>query len=295
MTLLSDYSLQVQELIHDLAGIDFSQSELTSRINQARQVVALNTHCVRQFFTGLNMITNQETYPIKGGIGGCQLLTAGANYTSPIVSFSGGGGTGAAASATLGTGGSIALITMTNWGSGYTSAPSVSITGGAGAGATASAICLANVLDIYTVSVLWGQQRPMLEWLPFSKFQAYCRLNTRTTTSPPSIWTEYWEQNVFYLFGIPTQNWIFELDTICNSTPLVNTTDLDTQILQPYDDAVQYYAAYLCMIKLQQFGHAQFFKGEFEERMRRLQATSKSPRVYNHYLNMDARMRRLFY
>ncbi len=65
---------------------------------------------------------------------------SGSVYTStPSVGFSGGAGTGAAATAVL-TNGVLTGITITNGGSGYTSAPTIAITGGGGAGATATAI-----------------------------------------------------------------------------------------------------------------------------------------------------------
>ncbi len=70
-------------------------------------------------------------------------LTSGGdgNYTAaPSVSFTGGGGTGAAATATLATG-NVVSVTMTNLGTGYTSAPTVVFTpvgtGGTGAAGTA--------------------------------------------------------------------------------------------------------------------------------------------------------------
>lgn len=79
------------------------------------------------------------------------VTSSGANYTSaPTVSFSGGGGTGAAGTATVTTAyvtynsvtttvRSVTAITITNPGSGYTSAPSITLSGGGGSGATAEA------------------------------------------------------------------------------------------------------------------------------------------------------------
>ncbi len=67
------------------------------------------------------------------------LTNNGSGYTNvPAVSLSGGGGTGAAADAYLAPT-SIAGITITNGGSKYTSPPKVDITGGGGTGATATA------------------------------------------------------------------------------------------------------------------------------------------------------------
>lgn len=63
---------------------------------------------------------------------------AGA-YAAPTVSFSGGGGTGAAATAAISTNGAVTGLTITNAGSGYTSPPTVVFTpstnGGAGSAA----------------------------------------------------------------------------------------------------------------------------------------------------------------
>ena len=73
--------------------------------------------------------------------------TPGAGYlAAPTVSFTGGGGTGATATATL----SVSRITGTT-GAGYTSAPIVSITGGGGTGATAIASIAGGLVTGYTI------------------------------------------------------------------------------------------------------------------------------------------------
>lgn len=77
---------------------------------------------------------------------------SGSVYTStPTVAFSGGGGTGAAATAVL-TNGVVTGITITNAGSGYTSAPTVTISGGGGAGATATATVSGGTVTAITVT-----------------------------------------------------------------------------------------------------------------------------------------------
>ena len=63
----------------------------------------------------------------------------GVGYTGPFaVIFTGGGGTGAAATATV-TGGGVISITVTDGGSGYTSAPTIDLSNGGGTGADATA------------------------------------------------------------------------------------------------------------------------------------------------------------
>jgi 6-phosphogluconolactonase (cycloisomerase 2 family) len=88
----------------------------------------------------------------------------GSGYTSvPIISFTGGGGSGATAIAVV-SGGRVTGINVTSGGSGYTSAPSVIFSGGGGSGASANAhtflsstdassvVCHPNGIDVYVAS-----------------------------------------------------------------------------------------------------------------------------------------------
>lgn len=74
-----------------------------------------------------------------GGITGVAVTTGGTGYTSaPTVTFTGGAGSGAAATATV-VAGVVTAVTITDPGTGYTSAPTVGFTGGGGTGAAATA------------------------------------------------------------------------------------------------------------------------------------------------------------
>lgn len=75
-----------------------------------------------------------------GGVVASVTMTAGGSgYTGvPTVAFSGGGGSGAAGTATI-AGGQVTGVTMSDGGTGYTSAPTVAFSGGSGTGATATA------------------------------------------------------------------------------------------------------------------------------------------------------------
>lgn len=80
-------------------------------------------------------------------------FTPGSGYTSaPTVTFSGGGGTGAAGTAIV-TNGRITGINITNGGTGYTSAPTIAFTGGNGAGAAATAILTGAAVSSATIQV----------------------------------------------------------------------------------------------------------------------------------------------
>ena len=72
-------------------------------------------------------------------LGSLTITAGGTGFTAaPVVTFSGGGGQGAAAIATI-TGGVVTALTIISRGWGYTSNPTVAITGGGGSGATATA------------------------------------------------------------------------------------------------------------------------------------------------------------
>ena len=83
---------------------------------------------------GLPFPVNSADRPIKS----ISITGIGSGYTSaPTISFSGGGGSGAAATAVV-RGGQISEINITNAGSGYTSAPTISLSGGGGSNGAAT-------------------------------------------------------------------------------------------------------------------------------------------------------------
>ena len=88
-------------------------------INDAQSVIASSPAA-----TATSTILAGAVTAVTPGVGG-------SNYsTGTYVTFSGGGGTGAAATPILNSAGTITGFTVTNGGSGYTSAPTVAIRGG---------------------------------------------------------------------------------------------------------------------------------------------------------------------
>ncbi|MGN6728031.1 MAG: beta strand repeat-containing protein, partial [Tepidisphaeraceae bacterium] len=104
---------------------------------------------------GVNLINSNTTsaVTIGDGVAAITFSNAGSGYAgsvgpySPVATFSGGGGTGAAANAWKGGGTStgINVVFMTNAGSGYTSAPTVTITGTNGATDAVATAVLSSV------------------------------------------------------------------------------------------------------------------------------------------------------
>jgi hypothetical protein len=81
----------------------------------------------------------------EGALSALVLNSAGSGYTTaPTVAITGGGGTGATATAQIANG-KVTGFTLTNEGSGYTSVPTVALTGGTGTGASARAVVAEGV------------------------------------------------------------------------------------------------------------------------------------------------------
>jgi hypothetical protein len=101
-----------------------------------------------------------------GGITGVAVTAGGTGYTSPpIVAFGGGGGSGAAATATI-SNGEVTAITLVSPGTGYTAAPTVTFTGGGGTGATATVNYTPAVAAVPAVYQQMKLEVPILSMLP---------------------------------------------------------------------------------------------------------------------------------
>lgn len=304
-SLLSDYISQTRTLLHDPSAQDYTDAQLTPIINNARMRVAQDLRCVRQFITGLNTITQQETYPLTGFVGGIKVLTGGVNYTNPTFTLTGGGGSGAAASALL-LNGAVSIVNMTSWGGGYTSTPTLTVTDPTGTGATFQVIAGLNIHDILTMTALWSQPISALaltfSWLPFGAFQAFCRAYRSTFANPGAYTIHYGttsptmqtsDARVFFMYPIPNQPYPLEMDVSVLPNNLLLATDVDYQVVPPWNDAVQYFAAHLGYLGLQQYQQASALKGLYDGRVTTLPATGFVRRVHSFYRSYRALVGRI--
>jgi hypothetical protein len=101
-------------------------------------------------FTGGGGTGAAATVTISTGVSQVNMLANGSGYSTATVTFSGGGGTGAAGTAHI-VGGAIASIIVTSSGSNYTSAPTVIITGN-GSGAFATALIANGVVSAIQIT-----------------------------------------------------------------------------------------------------------------------------------------------
>lgn len=312
---LSDYITQLQFLLHDQTNADFSSTELTNAINDARKATALDFHCCRAIYltppnavanpgsyNPVGVIANQEIYSLTGAPGninggvvvGAAVTAGGANYpASTTVTFSAGPtGSVLATGTPVINSGVISAINMTAWGQGYlpaipgtasfTNLPTVTITGAGGSGATATAVMFNSVYNVLSISNIWGNQRYMLKFRGFTLFQAYMR-SQLFFTQRPLIWTIHEQAGLVLIQPPPDQGYQTEWDVLVKPQPLVLTTDYETQILPPYTDAVQYYAAHYCLNKLQNFNQAEYMIKLYSARVPKIIIGAGGVRIPNPY------------
>lgn len=262
MTLLSDYETQVADLLHDPNNQLWTIKQLDAYINEARRQLVMDTGCLRSLQQSY-CTQGQEQYTF-GQVTGASILLGGSGYTAPTITFTGGGGSGVAATLTL-TAGVVTAITFTSQGSGYTSAPSYTIADATGTGAViAFGIVNVYTYDVLNVNIIWGAYRYPLMWRAWSDFSAKMRGYT-TLQQQPVMWAVYGDTTIF-LGPLPDQTYPMELDSIVLPTPLANYTTLDP-IPPVAQDPIKFYAAYLAKFYDQSYGEAEVFRQQYQQRL----------------------------
>lgn len=280
-TTLQTYLNQVQRLVHDVTNATFTPAELTDYINTAREDCALDMHCVRTLYTGVQLLPGQEIYPFNGAVVGAN-VTSGGNYSSPpSVTFDAAplGGVTAQGAAVM-TGTAVTGINLTQWGVAYNGAPNITFTP---PGATATSIYLSEVFQIVSITNIWNNQRYMLNFRGFTLFQAYMRAWTTQFNSRPGIWTMHPQQQQVYMRPMPDQQYYSEWDVIALPTPLVNSTDIDLQVGLVWNKAVQWRAAAMALMKNQNFEQANYYEQKYDQRVPKYIVGAGGYRIPNPY------------
>jgi len=296
---LQDYVNDVQELIHDVSQSSWLLPRVIARINEARLDVSRDCHCVRQNVTGIQLLQGQEIYNLAGSPGASGMTyggaVAGATVTAGGSGYGGGltvpitftaapaGGVTALGIGNL-TAGALTSITMTQWGQGYVATPTITV-GGTGALAAATPVTLFNVLAVLGISYIWNGQRRSLKYLEFPLFQAYARMWTQNFFGPPGVFCHLRQANPeqVYIQPPPDQLYLAEWDVISLATPLINLTDVDQSLVDPWSRAVQFRAAELLLMKHRNWGDVGFYEQKYNSFIPHVIATSGSIRIPNPY------------
>lgn len=280
MTTLNQYEAQVADVLHDPGNQLYSLSQLDGYVNEARTQVVMDTGCLRSLQLAY-ATAGQESYTF-GQVAGGIITAPGSGYTSPAVSFSGGGGSGVAASLTQ-AGGAVNALNFSSFGGGYSTAPAALVTdGGPGVNAqVAVGVVNVNTYDILGISIFWGSERYALLWQPFSAFSARLRLWLSSAYQQrPAVWAVYGHTQ-FYLGPPPDQSYPIELDTVILPSALTDytTTDPIPVVMQT---PIKFYAAHLAKLNNQAYGEAETLLQIYRRRVSECEAayTRRIPNPY---------------
>jgi hypothetical protein len=193
---LTQYTTQVQRLLHDLTFQYWSQPELSDYINEARNRVAQDTKCLRQLVAGLTLTAQTEFYVPQTFI-----------------------------PAPLG----------------------------------------AQLVDVMGITIYWGTQRIKLGYLSYTRFDAWYR-QYQNYYQRPQCYTRM-GANTVWLGPNPDQNYVTDWDIAVIPNALVSDSTPE-QIPVPFQEPVQYYAAYKAKWKEQAQGEAQIFLTQYNQMLR---------------------------
>lgn len=217
---------------------------------------------------------------------GATVTTPGTGWTQCAITVSGGGGANADLAGVVGPltahANGLAQIIVTNPGTQYTNAQFVLSGDGSGAAATASVIPF-NTTDIMNISPIWGNQRPPLNYQPWTEFNAKSRLLVKSAPGLPRVWSRYGTSGgAAFMQPIPDQPYVAEFDTAVMPPTLTTDTQADT-IQYPYTSPVCYYAAWKAKLKQQSFAEAESFLSDYKRDVMFAQAAVAMRRIPNPY------------
>jgi hypothetical protein len=290
---LATYLQRLQRVLGDTTFQRFNIDDLIQYINEARVFVALEGECCRGLVpstAGLSNITltaggvgytsaptvlvqapqqgtqaTAQAFVSGGAVTYVQLISPGSGYSTfnmPGISFSGGGGSGAAATANL-----MPFCQAIVGQEVYQHQALNPILKGSPVSPG-----LDEIISIRTCSVSWGSMKPTMRYMVWSDFQAYLRSYNVAAQGFPRVWSPYAPGNTgsFYLWPIPAQNAQMDLDV--TATPVfldIGNDQIIDAIPRPFDLAVPYKAAEIAVIPEPDLApKAQLFAAQYDMRMR---------------------------
>lgn len=302
--MIVQYLQRLQRILGDTVVERFNPFDLLAYINEARGIVAAEGECVRELCpstAGLSSIA-----VTAGGTGYTSAPTI--TFTPPTI------GSLPTAQAFV-FGGAVVAINLLFPGSGYTVPPSITFTGGGGTGAAASASLMPfaqvvagqetyffkdfnplivgtgrgaqSILGIFSISISWGSMKPTLDYLSWGDFQAYLRSYNVGPQGYPRVWSQYQPGTTgrFQIWPVPSQNAQMDLDCVCLPADLLMTSDIGAEAIPyPYTNCVPYKAAELAVLGEPDLRDlAPRYKAHYELRRDMAAQTSTPTRVPSYY------------
>lgn len=305
MATLNTYLQQCQRLLRDQKQEVFNIDDLREYVNRARRQVALDTQCLRIL------------PPISTGISTIEVTAGGTGYTNPTVVISapdspaGGaqfaGGAQATGTATVNLG-IITDIQVDYGGAGYFQ-PAVTITDPTGTGATAIANVVgiletqqnqeiynfadvdlsmfpgvASIIGVRGVSIIYANYRYSLPQYAFSTYQAKIRQYPRQYYYVPTMCSQFGQGASGSLYCYPIASTNYQMEWDCVALPSDLTDDLSAEALPaPWTDPIPFLACYYALAEIQNLNFARWYKGEYDDWMKRASAAARPSRAVNPY------------
>ena len=303
---LNAYIAQVQRFARDQKQQFLDVGNLSDYINRARREVAMRAQCIRGLPPISGSITSWSvTNGGTGYTGTPTLYITPPDFPSGYGANP--GGAQATATAII-SGGIIQAIDSTYGGSGYFQ-PIMTISGGNGTGATATAIMspiaqvtqakeqynfsdfdlstFPGVQEIYYVrsaSILYSNYRYSLPCYAFTIYQAYVRQYPFQYQYVPTFFSQFGQgaSGSLYFYPLPSQNYQLELDCCFIPSDLIDDQSVEA-IPNPWTDAIAYYAAGMAFEELQNLNASKWFYDQFDKRLLGYSNYARAGRMTNPY------------
>jgi hypothetical protein len=126
-----------------------------------------------------------------------------------------------------------------------------------------------GIYDAITCAVNWGGvSRPVLDWMPWDDFQAYCRSYSVLTTAYPAVWSVFNDgpEGEIWLFPIPSQACEIELDVSASPSDLNSDDDFDA-IPAGFQEGIKYKAAAIGFEMTGRYAQAQALEDRFADNL----------------------------
>lgn len=276
---LQGYLNQVRRLLHDATAVFYTNEQLIDNINEARSRVVRDTGCLRTIQT-----TQTPCAPISGGsnpvIWSSGLTVATGSYVfSNIYIYQ------------VVSGGVLGTTSPPYPSANYVYPPSTPFTDGtatlqyAGPCEVINYSCLPqglNTLDVLNINLYWGNSRIPMRYEPWTSFNAKLRYWQNNVQRP--ICFSIYGQSQIYVGPVPDQAYVIDLDTVILPTALVNLADTDN-IIDPYSNLVQYYAAHQAKFYEQSFGESEIFLQQYKTKTQAVLVSTYTRRIPDPYSN----------
>jgi len=302
MATLSSYLTDVRYLLHDANANFYTDTQLTTYINSARERVVRDTGALREVIVAqvpcqvVNTINSATpAYPTQwvadtvvtantfvfSNIFIYQYITGGTssstappypdggtnNYTNypPSTAFA----DGTATLQYVGNCENILYGALTNLMGTSPLAPSSGN----------------SVLDIVNINLYWGNTRVPLDYLAWTDFNVRLRFWQNYIGRPLAF--SVYGQGQIYIGPVPDQIYQVEIDcVVLPNALLLSAPTVTDSINDPYSTCVKFYAAYLAKFYEQSFGESEIFKQEYLKQATSVLNTTFTRRIPSSYSGM---------